>query len=132
VVIATPMTRLEEKLSNVESWPAFLVGVESVHTLGHERYRFRLAAGRHRRETTVCVRHWPQAHRFTWRALEGPQYTGTMQLRPVDAWHTAVKLCLSSHPVTLAESLVEMVLPRMGQAATDLRRLEEHVLAVGR
>lgn len=125
--IAAPVSRLEDELTDVEEWPAFLAGVESVSTLGHERYRFRLADGRSRREATVCVRRWPGAHRFIWRALEGPRYTGTIDLRPVDERHTSVKLSLASHPVTMAEGLAEMVLPRMGLAAQDLRALEEHV-----
>jgi len=125
-VIPAPMGELERRLSDVGSWPGFLIGLEDVRTLGHERYLFGLVEGRRRREAVMCVRHAHAWHRFSWKSLEGPLYTGRLQLDPVDPRHCAVRLALASHPGTLAGGLAEMVLPGAGRAADDLRRLERY------
>lgn len=126
-VIALPMGTIEQWLEDVESWPTFLVGLQSVERLGHERYRFRLADGRDRRDVVVCVRHLPAAHRFSWRALEGPGYWGEVQLSEVDERHTGVQLTIAAHPGTLWAGLAEMTMPRMQRAAHDLRKLEQRL-----
>ena len=127
-VITAPMTTVERSLSDVASWPAFLTGLAAVDPLGHERYRFHLADGPERRDAVVCVRHLFAAHRFTWKALDGPAYTGCLQVRRVDDRHVAVRLGLASQPGTFRAGLAEMVMPRPDRAADDLRRLEEHLL----
>ena len=71
--IPVPMTLLEQRLAEVESWPTFMIGLEAVDRLGYERYKFHVADGRDRRKVTVCVRHQWTRHRFVWRSLEGPQ-----------------------------------------------------------
>jgi uncharacterized membrane protein len=128
-VVAVPLAALESRLSRVEEWPAFLAGVESVGKICHERYRFQLADWRDNRDATVAVRHRPATHSFSWRALTGPSYTGRLELQAVDDQHTRVHLELSSHPGSLTAGIAEMVMPRMGLAAEDLRRLEGYVLA---
>jgi Polyketide cyclase / dehydrase and lipid transport len=130
-VISAPITELEDRLADVQSWPAFLVGLVAVEPLGYERYRFRLVDGpgrRDRRETIVCVRRLGATHRFTWKALEGPAYAGYLQLTPLDARHTAVRLSLTCHPASFRAGLAEMVMPQNSRAARDLFKLEEHVL----
>lgn len=128
-VVSAPLAVVERALEDVTSWPEYLVGVESVEPLGHQRYRFCLADGRDRRQSVVCVRHLFAEHRFTWRALEGPTFTGRWELRAVDERHTEVRLCLETHPGTLFAGLAEMIIPRLGRAAHDLRKLEEHLVA---
>jgi uncharacterized membrane protein len=129
-VISAPVGELEGRLSHLQSWPAFLAGLEAVEPLGHQRYLFRLSDGpgrRPRREAVVCVRHLHPAHRFTWKALNGPAYSGFLQLSPRDPRHTAVRLSLTCHPASFRASLAEMVMPQTSRAEHDLRKLEEHV-----
>jgi uncharacterized membrane protein len=130
-VLDEPLEEVETRIADVESWSGFLIGVEAVERLGHERYRFRLVDGRDRRDSVVCVRRWPADHRFRWRSLDGPTFAGMLELRATDERHTAVRLTLTSHPGTFMAGLAEMVLPRMGRAAHDLRNLEAQ-LSTGR
>jgi hypothetical protein len=123
-VISSPLARVEDRLTDVTLWPAFLVGLESVERLGHERYRFHLADGRDRRDVVVCVRHHPALHSFSWKALEGPAYRGGLELSAVDDRHTAVRLTLTSHPGTLWAAVSEMLMPRLSLAANDLQKLD--------
>jgi uncharacterized membrane protein len=127
-VIGAPIGQLEDWLTDVENWPAFLVGVRSARRVGHERYRFHIVDGPEHRAVVVCVRHWPALHRFAWRALEGPGYSGTLDLRATDARHTDARIRLTAHPGTFVAGLAEMVLPRMGRAAHDLRNLESRAV----
>src|SRR5512144_3168210 len=124
-VISAPLAQVEEMLTDVTAWPAFLVGLESVERLGHERYRFHLADGRDRRDVVVCVRHQPALHAFSWKALEGPAYRGRLDLSALDGRHTSVRLTLTSHPGTLWAAVAEMLMPRTSLADTDLQRLDQ-------
>jgi uncharacterized protein YndB with AHSA1/START domain len=125
VVIAAPIAQVESLLTDVTLWPTFLVGLESAERLGHERYRFRLVDGRDRREVVVCVRHDLVLHRFSWKALEGPAYRGSLELFASDGDHTAVRLLLRSHPQSVVSAFFEMVMPWMDRADQDLRKLAE-------
>jgi uncharacterized membrane protein len=125
VVVATPIAQVESLLTDVTTWPTFLVGLESAERLGHERYRFCLAEGRDRREVVVCVRHDLGLHRFSWKALEGPTYRGSLELAAVDGDRTAVRLSLRSHPQSVVAAFFEMVLPGRDRADRDLRKLAE-------
>jgi len=122
--LAAPFAAVESYVADVTHWPAFLIGLDSVERLGHERYRFCVRDGRDCRDVVVAVRRDPTQHRISWRALEGPEYTGCLVLSPVDGAHTKVHLELSSHPGTLGAGLAEMVLPRKDRAAHDLAELE--------
>jgi uncharacterized membrane protein len=124
-VLAAPIDEVEGRLADVTQWSAFLVGLEGVERLGHERYRFRLADGNDHRDAVVCVRHGHAGHRFAWHSLSGPTYRGVIQLTAPDTEHTAVRLSLTSHPGSLRAGLADMVMARPSQAAIDLHRLEK-------
>jgi uncharacterized membrane protein len=124
-VISAPPAQVEHLLTDVSAWPAFLVGLESVERLGHERYRFHLAEGGDRRDVRVCVRHQPALHRFTWKALEGPAYHGSLELSAADDRHTLVRLSLTSHPGTLWAALSDMIMPGPSRAVHDLQKLDQ-------
>lgn len=129
VTVAAPLARVEAVVADVAGWPRFIVELESAERLGHERWRFCLRDGGDRRDVVVCVRHDPARHRTTWRALEGPQWTGCLSLAAVDDGHTRVRLELDRHPGSFLAGLAEMLMPRTDRAAHDLHDLED-VLAV--
>jgi hypothetical protein len=127
-MIALSLREVERRLADVESWPRFLIGLDSAERIGHERYRFRLRDGRDRREATVVVRWRPADSSYTWRALEGPTYVGRLESKAVDDKHTVVSLALTCHPGCLSAGLAEMVMPGLGRAEHDLRNLEQLLL----
>ena len=127
-VIPISLVELEDRLGRIESWPEFLVGVDAVDRLGHERYRFRLAEDSDRREVVVAVRHKPRSHTFTWQSLDGPSFTGRFDLAAAGDSATKVSLTIASHPGAVWSALADFVLPRMSQADHDLRNLEELVV----
>ena len=123
--ISLPLREVESRLADVETWPTFLIGLDSAERIGHERYRFRLRDGRDRREATVVVRWRPADSSFVWHALEGPTYTGRLESKAIDEKHTRVSLDLTCHPGCLSAGLAEMVMPGLGRAEHDLRNLEQ-------
>jgi hypothetical protein len=127
-VVALPMKEVERRLRQVEGWPQFLIGVEQVSPMSHERYLFSLADGRDRRDAVVLVRWHHDTRCMTWRALDGPMYKGSLTVKPVDDRHTAVELSIAAHPSRLGEALAEMAMPRMFRARHDLDLLENHLL----
>jgi uncharacterized membrane protein len=125
--VRAPVDEVERYLANVEEWPSFMVGVDSVAQLDADTYRFGLSDGTHHRETVVAVRHQPILHRLTWESREGPAFSGTLQLTALDAQHTRVRLELVDHPSSFMAALTDMLLPRTDRAAYDLARLAEQI-----
>ena len=124
--VRAPLDVVERYVADVEQWPTFLIGLESVVRLSDDTYRFHLR-DEGERDTTVEVRHQPLLHKVSWHSIEGPAYTGIIELKSVDEAHTRVRLDLASHPGTLMSGFAEMLFPRMDRAAGDLRELSEHL-----
>jgi uncharacterized membrane protein len=127
--VRAPVDVVERYLADVEEWPNFMVGVESVARQDDDTYRFGLYDGTQRRETVVAVRHQPILHRVSWESREGPAFTGKLQLTALDAEHTRVRLELVEHPSSFMAALTDMLLPRTDRAAYDLARLSEQLAA---
>jgi len=125
--VRAPADVVERYLADVEEWPSFMVGVESVTRQNDDTYTFGLFDGSRRRQTVVAVRHHPILHRVTWESLQGPAFSGTMQVAAVDAEHTRVRLELVEHPSSFMAGLTEMLLPQTDRAAYDLARLSEQL-----
>lgn len=125
--VRAPVDTVERYLTDVEQWPSFLVGVESVAPRSGNTYTFCLHDGSDRRETVVEVRHQPILHRISWHTLEGPAFTGALEYRALDAEHTRVRLELAEHPASFFAGLSEMLLPRTDRAAHDLALLRENL-----
>jgi uncharacterized membrane protein len=123
--VRAPLDEVESFLADVEQWPSFLVGVDSVVRQSGETFVFELHDGSEHRQTTVEVKHQPILHRIVWQSLEGPSFTGTWQLAALDAEHTRVRLQLAQHPASFMAALSEMLLPGTDRAAYDLARLSE-------
>ena len=127
--VALPVARVERFVADVEQWPRFVEGLDSVRRTAHERYVFCVHDGRDRRESVVVVRRDAAHHTVTWRSLEGPEFSGCIALAAVDDGHTRVRLELRRHPGTFLAGLAEMVLPRTDRATHDLEALEAALAA---
>jgi hypothetical protein len=130
-VVALPLAEVESRLRRVEAWSEFLHGIESIEYVSHERYVFRLADGRDRRELKVVVKLLYRDHCFVWHGLSGPTWRGSLKLAPIDDNHTAVTLAMASLPIDLRSGLSEMLLPSNTTAVHDLRLLERHLVQAG-
>lgn len=127
-VVALPLSEVEARLRQVEAWSEFLHGIESIQYVSHERYVFKLADGRDRRELKVVVKLLYRDHCFVWHGLSGPAWKGSLKLAPIDDRHTAVTLTMDSLPIDLRSGLSEMLLPNPTTARRDVRLLERHLL----
>lgn len=123
-VVTFPLATVQEALHDVESWPAFIVGVTQVTKTAHERYVFRHAAGSRVRDIPTVVRLNHKEHCFTWRAVTGPRFEGCLRLSAVDAGRTRVTLSLTTQPEGFLANLTEMVASSRAEAVLDLHRME--------
>jgi hypothetical protein len=130
-VVALPLADVEHRLRQVEAWSEFLHGIESIEYSSHERYVFKLADGRDRRELKCVVKLLYRDHCFVWHGLSGPAWRGSLKLAPVDENHTAVTLAMASLPVDLRSGFTEMLMPNTATATHDLRLLEQHLVKAG-
>lgn len=119
-VLPFPLKIVESRLADVESWDRFLVGLQGVHRIGHERYLFWLDDGR---EIRVVVRAHRREHRFAWHAFDGPRFDGTLRLTAVDEALTRVTLSLRTGGVGVTADLMDMAFPRTWLADFDVQRL---------
>jgi len=126
VTVSVPLAEAEQRLRDVTCWSSFLVGVEDVAKISHERYAFRLDDGRQLR---VAVRLHLRNHCFTWHALGGPAFEGSLKLTPVNSMCTRMTLRLVIRPAGFVANLAEMVGTSRSRAAVDLQRLDTYVHA---
>jgi hypothetical protein len=123
-VVTVPLESLQQSLRNVENWTSFFCGVTSITKRAHERYVFELEEGDRTREVPAVVRHHHRDHCFTWRAVSGPRFEGTLKLTAVDDRRTRVALDLTAHPAGFMACLTDMVAHNRAQAALDIQRLQ--------
>jgi hypothetical protein len=123
-VVSAPLAVVEERLTDVESWPAFLVGLEGATKTAHQRYQFRLRQGRSVYDAAVAVLHHPREHRFSWRVVDGPAFDGELRLAEVDSGHTRIVLSLRSQPRSFVAGMAELFSSNDDNAVRDLQRLD--------
>ncbi len=126
-VVPLPLAEVQEGLRDVESWPMFLEGLVLVTKTGHQRYRMVVRSGRTSRELIAAVVEHPHEHRFSWKSLGGPTYSGDIRLHAIDSRMTRVSLQFTADPVGFMQGLTEMFGTSNDEAVVDLRRLEDHL-----
>ncbi|MFN0284925.1 MAG: hypothetical protein ACKVZ6_23470 [Kineosporiaceae bacterium] len=126
-VVGLPLSVVETQLWDVAQWPTFLAGLVAVRRSSHERYVFTVRQGRRDSEVLVAVRWQARDHRFTWRALEGPPWDGSLRLVPINGRRTRVFLQRRAHPRSFVASLVELLGGGHADSALDLQRLQDRL-----
>lgn len=123
VVIAQPLPVIEAMLWDVASWPSFLRDVEDTRRIVHDQYQFTVRRGRRVREVVVQVRWRACDHRFSWQALDGPAWSGELELIALTGRRTAVRLVLADPPPGLCHRAARLLGCGRQAARNDLRAL---------
>jgi hypothetical protein len=126
-VVGLPLSVVETQLWDVDQWPTFLTGLVAVRRTSHERYVFTVRQGRRESDLLVAVRWQARDHRFTWRALEGPPWDGSLRLVAVNGRRTRVFLQRRAYPRSFAASVVEFLGGCYGDPALDLQHLQDRL-----
>jgi hypothetical protein len=79
IVVPVPMQVLGEQLQQVETWPEFVVGLESVIPVAHQRHLFGIRQGARLHEILMAVRPQPADGRYGWTAIDGPRWDGSLR-----------------------------------------------------
>lgn len=130
VVVGRPLSMIESQFWPVTNWASCLSDVASIRRSGHERYAVELRTGRRLEEVLVAVRWNARHHRFTWKALEGPQWTGELRMAPVNGRRTRLHLELSTMPRTLLGGFAELLGLTRPDLSADLARIHDLVNAL--
>jgi hypothetical protein len=124
VTVGVAAPQVERRLRDVTFWGSFLIGVGKVTKTSHDRYVFHLDDGR---DLRVAVRWHPREHSFTWRALGGAVFEGSLRLAPVNSTCTRLSLQLTTRPAGFVANLTEMIGTSRARAEIDLQRLDSFV-----
>ena len=128
-VVPFPLTTVEKRLRDVESWSQFLQGIESIRYTSHERYLFTLADGRDHRQIKMVVKLRYRDHCFVWHGIAGPTVRGSLKLTAVDERHTSITLMVASLPTDVRSGMAEMMMPHSSIAMMDLQLLEKYLIS---
>jgi|GEM_PF-6260530 len=124
-IVNMSLDKVEARLRDIATWPRFLIGLESVAQLAHERYRFQVKQGKRLYEVDVSLYTRPREHRFAWRALSGPRWDGELRLSPEGERRTRIRLSLRVEPRGMAAVWAEMVSGSEAHAVMDMYRLQD-------
>ena len=122
-LVTAPLSDVEGRLQDVESWSAFLVDVQRITKVAHDRYDFSITSSGRVRQARVAVQAHARDHLFTWLTLGGPTYNGCLRLTSAPGDWTRARLALTAAPDGFIASLTDMLMPRE-QAAVDLQLLQ--------
>jgi uncharacterized membrane protein len=125
-VVNLPMPEVSACLGRVEGWQEFLDGVLEITKLSHDLYRFKVETATGVRERDVRIYRAEDGHRYSWKAIDGPRFTGVIHLSSVDGRRTLIKLSVIDMPYGIIASFTDMVVHRE-EAVVDLQRLERYV-----
>jgi hypothetical protein len=131
-VVAVPLETLQQALCTIEDWTSFIVGVTKITKRAHERYVFELGDGGRSREVPAVVRLHHKDHSFTWRAVSGPRFSGSLRLTALDGHRTRVSLDLTEHPHGFMACVTDMVAHNRPHAMLDIQRLQSFAAATVR
>jgi uncharacterized membrane protein len=123
-VVRAPLPTVESRLSHVEDWPKFLVGLASVDKLAHGRYRFHVTQGDETFGLPIAVTLDAHDHRLAWHCLEGAKWDGELKMSAVDPHHTKVHLVTVTEPRGFVANVAEWIGSPKDEATLDLQRLE--------
>jgi uncharacterized membrane protein len=124
-IVNMPLDEVQARLRDVETWPQFLIGLESITRLAHERYRLGVREGKRQYDVDVCLFARPREHRFAWRALARPRWDGELRLSAEGERRTRVRLSLQVEPRGRAAVWSEMVSGTDSHALLDMYRLQD-------
>ena len=124
-IVNMPLDEVEACLRDVQTWPQFLIGLESITRLAHERYRLGVRQGKRQYDVDVCLFARPREHRFAWRALARPRWDGEMRLSAEGERRTRVRLTLQVEPRGRAAVWSELVSGGESHALLDMYRLQD-------
>src|SRR3954454_10775576 len=125
-VVNLPMHEVSERLGRVESWREFLVGGREISRGNNDRYTFTVETATGVRKRDVRVYHAEDGHRFSWKSVNGPRFTGVIHLSSVEGRRTMIKLSVIDMPYGIIASFTDMVVHRE-EAVVDLQRLETYL-----
>ncbi|HET9657451.1 MAG TPA: hypothetical protein VFP72_19020, partial [Kineosporiaceae bacterium] len=93
VVVGQPLPVVEALVRDVSGWAGLFGAVEDVSRLGHDRYLVELRRGRRRTRAALVRVQWNASeHRFVWRTLNGPDWSGELRLTALTGRRTSVRL----------------------------------------
>lgn len=128
-VLSAPLAAVEACVREVEAWPEFVVGVQSVTALAYQRYRFTIKDGRSTRAVDVAVVPHPKEHRISWHSISGPRFEGELRLSPSDERCTKAVLSLTAEPAGFLAGLSELLGHSDSSAEITLQQLDTVVSA---
>jgi hypothetical protein len=89
-IVNMPLDEVQARLRDVQTWPGFLIGLESITRLAHERYRLGVREGKRQYDVDVCLFARPREHRFAWWGLARARWDSELRRGRAAVWSEMV------------------------------------------
>jgi uncharacterized membrane protein len=129
--VAVPVTTAYNQWTQVESFPAFMFGVEQVSQITETRTHWRTRVAGAEREFDAEITEQHPDERIAWRTVDGVHHSGVVTFHRLDDRRTRIMLQLEFAP----EGIIEKAGAALGvlgrQTEGDLARFKEFIESEG-
>lgn len=98
IVVKVPIEKAYKRWSDLESFPSFMDGVESVEQLDDTHYRWQAEVGGHHERWEAEITERVPNHRIEWRYTRGARNAGVVSFNELSHDTTLVTLQLGYDP----------------------------------
>jgi uncharacterized membrane protein len=102
--IDAPAQEIWDQLHNVESFPAFLDGVEHAIAHGRDRAVLEVQAKSVQQEVEAVLKDRSDDQVITWRTQGGPELKGNLSVRSLDRNHSQVQVRMEYEPEVIHDT----------------------------
>lgn len=131
VEVQCPLSRVYNQWTQFETFPRFMEGVEEVKQLDDTHLHWHAEIAGVDREWDAEITEQVPDRKIAWRAVTGPENTGTVVFQPVDPQRTRITLRMEYDPKGFVENAADMLGVIERRIEGDMKRFRDFIEARG-
>jgi uncharacterized membrane protein len=131
IEVDVPVSTAYNQWTQFETFPVFMIGVESVDQIDETSLQFRVEVAGVRREYLAQITEQTPDRKIAWVSTDKPRNAGTVTFEPLGADSTRVSVELEWEPEGFVENLGSALGADNRQVTADLGRFKEFIESRG-